>query len=76
MKEYDALEAAYKNGFEAGCKIRDRRCGTWEWSDVMLLRYKPVYGYRCSECNEQVFARTPYCQYCGTKMNMEEYKHG
>ena len=71
MNIYDALEVAYKNGFEAGCKIRNNTCGTWEWSDVMFLRDKPIYGYRCSACSEQAFVKSSYCPQCGIKMNLE-----
>lgn len=71
MNIYDALEAAYKNGFIAGSQSRDKECGTWQWDEVMVNRNKPVYAYRCSECDERVFIKSPYCPYCGTKINLE-----
>ena len=72
MKEYDALETAYKNGFEAGYKSRDQKRGTWELDEITLPHDRTMYAYRCSECDNRVFAPSPYCPYCGTKMNMEE----
>lgn len=70
MKEYDALEAAYKNGFDAGYQSRDKERGTWEWEEVSLPHDRTMYAQRCSECGCRVFVPSPYCPYCGTKMNI------
>ena len=72
MKEYDALEVAYKNGFEAGYKSRDQERGTWEFYEIAFSDGGAIYAHRCSKCGDRELVPSPYCPYCGTKMNMEE----
>lgn len=72
MKEYDALEAAYKNGFKAGYHSRDTACVTWEAHAKTLTNGQTLHVYRCPMCGSYVCAKTPYCPYCGTKINLEE----
>lgn len=72
MNEYDALEAAYKNGFEAGYNSRDQECGTWELEEMTLPHDRTMYAHCCSECGGRVFVTSPYCPHCGIRMNLEK----
>lgn len=72
MKEYDALEAAYKNGFEAGYQSRDQERGTWELEEMILPHERTMDVLCCSECGCRGIAPTLYCPQCSTRMNVEE----
>lgn len=65
MRELDATEIAYKNGFEAG---RESAIEYGEWipiynSDGNFL------GWLHEKCGKVVKENSPYCPQCGANMN-------
>ena len=66
MKEYDATEQAYRNGYvkglEEGMNIQER--GITE-------RFEKVFGEPC-ECGGRHFLHHNYCPHCGHKLWEEE----
>jgi hypothetical protein len=70
MKEYDALEAAYRNGFEAGYKLKEVECGIWELNEITPADDRALYVYHCSRCDWRVFTPSNYCPYCGSRMSI------
>jgi uncharacterized OB-fold protein len=72
MNTYDALETAYKNGFDAGYQSRDHGRGTWEFDEIVRPYGRTIDLIYCSECGCNVLIITPYCPYCGTRMNLED----
>ena len=75
MREMDAFEQAYKNGFAAGMKAAEEkiaRHARWE----IILRQGCFDWCCCSNCGEidkrQRGIQTPYCWHCGAKMAEEK----
>ena len=68
MKEYDALEAAYKNGFEAG---RNSAITHAEWIIVRDLHGRPL-RLKCPVCGWKTISASRYCPGCGSEMNSED----
>ena len=69
MREYDATELAYKNGFEAGLKSAVRHGA---WITYVIDYYdegRREIEYKCSECGRFEPLRELYC-HCGAKMDL------
>ena len=74
MNENDAIEQAYRNGYEDGKRDAVKH-GTWVawWNDDYLS-----YCHMCSECGEYPLTKeetvrdevlSDYCPSCGAKMD-------
>ena len=76
MKVHDAIEQAYKNGYEAG-KRDARKKGRWlSWYSEPILQDDGFYDWTCSECNttlsfEEIVTvedfASNFCPNCGHK---------
>lgn len=66
MKEYDATEQAYRNGYVKGI---EEGMNTQERS--MTERFEKVFGEPC-ECGGRHFLHHEYCPHCGRKLWEEE----
>lgn len=67
MKEYDAFETAYKNGFEAG-KASATKSGTWE---TMYDTRGRIIGWTHKECGRVTMEASKYCPVCGAQMSLQ-----
>lgn len=72
MKEHDAVEVAYWNGYQAGLRDAVKR-GTWRM--ISHSEYSEVADYECSVCGG-ILVDVPddperelntYCPMCGAK---------
>ncbi len=68
MNMYDALEAAYKNGFEAG---RNSATTHAIWQVVKDPHGMPL-RWMCSLCGRITIEASKYCPDCGAEMSLED----
>lgn len=67
MNVYDAIETAYKNGFEAG-KASMTKHGLWE---AMYDSCGKLVGWIHRDCGRVTIEASNYCPSCGTKMSVK-----
>ena len=68
MREYDATEQAYKNGFEDG-KKSVLKYGTWK---AMHNPLGELIGWMHSNCGRVTYETSEYCPTCGAKMSLDK----
>lgn len=61
MKDYDAIEQAFRNGYDAGLRDWSR---PGHWIDG--------WDYCCSECGNYFEYKTKFCPNCGKRMTEGE----
>ena len=70
MRVEDAIEAAYKNGYEAG---KETIIPQGKWSKMEVNTFKDHYSmYVCSHCKNLNERPTKFCPNCGAEMNKEK----
>lgn len=67
MKTYDAIEQAYKNGFNDGV-ISIVKHGRWT---LICTLDKEFIGWTHEECGRITREAYKYCPECGAKMSLE-----
>ena len=70
MKEYDAVELAYQNGYEAG-KRDSVKEGVWIINPDGYYPYCSVCHYEPERYASNTDNRTPHCPRCGAKLKKE-----
>lgn len=68
MNEYDAVEQAYKNGFENG-RASVLKCGIWK---AMHNPLGELIGWMHDECGMVTCCVSNYCPECGANMSLEK----
>lgn len=66
MREYDATEQAYRNGFNNGYEK-----GLEIQATGMLARLEEIFGIHCT-CGEYYFPHHMYCPHCGAELWQKE----